>query len=53
MAFNFKDEIEYFKRYLKSKGLNVTRQRIIFLKQVLNTNNHFDADEIFEAVRKK
>lgn len=36
-----------------SKGLKLTKQRIIILKQVLGTNDHFDADEIYETTRGK
>lgn len=53
MMPDFKDEIEKFKHFLKSKGLKLTRQRTIILKQVLNTTDHFDADEIYEVVREK
>lgn len=53
MRVNHKKEIENFRRFLKNTGHKLTSQRIVILEQVINTNNHFDADEIFEAVRKK
>lgn len=53
MATNYKNEIDTFRRFLESKELKLTKQRIIILKQVLGTNDHFNADEIYEATRKK
>ena len=53
MAPNNKNDIERFRHFLKSNGLKLTRQRTIILEQVLNTSNHFNADEVWEAIRKK
>jgi Fur family ferric uptake transcriptional regulator len=53
MTYNQKNGIENLKRFLRSIGLKLTRQRTIILEQVLNTCHHFDADEVFGAIRKK
>lgn len=46
-------EIKIFSKFLKHKGLSVTKQRKLVLTQVFRNHNHFEADEIVEMLRKK
>lgn len=46
-------EIEIFSRFLKQKGLSVTKQRRLVLDQVFVNHNHFEAEEIAELLRKR
>lgn len=46
-------EIEIFSRFLKHKGLSVTKQRRLVLDQVFINHNHFEAEEIAELLRKR
>lgn len=43
--------IQLFKRYLKAKGLNVTRSRERILEEVFKTHEHFDATELWAKLR--
>jgi Fur family ferric uptake transcriptional regulator len=43
--------IQLFKRYLKAKGLNVTRSRERILEEVFKTHEHFDATELWARLR--
>ncbi len=51
MELNYNKDIESFNRFLRNKGYKLTSQRIAVLKQVLNTDTHFNAEEIFDKVR--
>ena len=46
-------EIEIFSNFLKHKGLSVTKQRSLILDQVFRNHNHFEAEEIVEALKKR
>jgi Fur family ferric uptake transcriptional regulator len=46
-------EIEIFNRFLKHRGLSVTRQRRLVLDQVFKNHDHFEAEEIVEMLRKR
>ncbi len=46
-------EREIFSNFLKTKGLSSTRQRKTILDEVFRNHNHFEADDIVEALRKK
>ena len=46
-------ETEIFSRFLKYKGLSITRQRRLVLDQVFRNHNHFEAEEIVELLRKR
>lgn len=46
-------EIEIFNRFLKNKGLSVTKQRRLVLDQVFKNHNHFEAEEVAELLRKR
>lgn len=46
-------ETEVFGNFLKHKGLSSTRQRKLVLEQVFKNHDHFEADEIVEALRKR
>ena len=39
--------------YLKEKNLRPTRERFLLLEQIMQTNGHFDADELFAALTAK
>ena len=47
------NEIEIFKRFLKQKGLMLTVQRKLVLDQVFRNHDHFEAEEIVEALKKR
>ena len=47
-----KKETENFQKYLKTKDLNLTKERKAILNQVFATNGHLEADEIFLRLRK-
>ncbi len=36
--------------YLKEKKLRVTRERFLLLEEIMKTNGHFDADELYAAL---
>ena len=39
--------------YLKDKKLRPTRERFLLLEQILQTNGHFDADQLFASLTNK
>ena len=47
---NFKDK---FESYLKSKELKLTRPRKIILETVVDTDEHFDAESIYDQIKEK
>lgn len=44
--------IEIFERYLKTKDLNLTRERKLILGEVFSNDGHLEADEIYFRLRK-
>ena len=42
-----------FSNYLKKKGLKFTPERRMVLKAVLSLHTHFDADQLYEQLRKE
>ena len=46
-------ENELFGQFLKTKGFSFTRQRKLILKQIFRNHDHFEAEEIVEALRKR
>lgn len=46
------DYLEKFRRYLTSEKLKLTRQRAAILDTIFATHGHFDADDLFFALRK-
>lgn len=40
-----------FEEYLQNRGKRVTRQRKLILEQVFSRHDHFDAEELLEALR--
>jgi Fur family transcriptional regulator, ferric uptake regulator len=46
------DPKEFFTRYLKQHNLRLTPERLEVLDAVLTSDGHFDADEIFVALKK-
>ena len=42
-----------FRDYLKSKGLKFTPERQVILKGVFSLHRHFDAEELYEGLRKQ
>ena len=49
---SMKEEIEIFERYLKTKNLNLTRERKLILDKVFSIDGHSEADEIFLRLKK-
>ena len=47
-----KKETEIFEKYLKTKGLSLTRERKAILNQVFAIDGHLEADDIFLRLRK-
>ncbi len=47
-----KKEIEIFEEYLKTKSLNLTRERKLILNEVFSNDGHLEADEIFFRLRR-
>lgn len=43
-------KLDEFINALRQKGLNVTYQRLLIFKHLINTNTHPTADEIYQAV---
>ena len=48
-----KDVIVLFKRILKQEGLRFTKQRQAVLEAIENSNDHHDADKIYENIKLK
>jgi Fur family ferric uptake transcriptional regulator len=46
-------EIDIFGDFLKKKGLSSTRQRKLVLIEVFRNHNHFEADEIVDALKRR
>jgi len=44
-----KKEKEIFKKYLADKGLKLTSERKLILKEVFSRHDHFDAEALFQA----
>jgi Fur family transcriptional regulator, ferric uptake regulator len=42
--------IEKFQEYLTTRGMRLTRERMIFVEEVFADHEHFDADTIIERV---
>ncbi len=42
-----------FRKYLRKNGMRYTPEREIILRYILNTSEHFDADELFVELRHK
>ena len=36
--------------YLKEKNLRITRERFLLLEEIMKTNKHFDADELYASL---
>jgi len=36
--------------YLRQKGLRATRERFLLLEEIMRTNKHFDADELYASL---
>lgn len=43
--------MEYFRRFLKDRGLKLTQQRLTILERALDVDKHFSAEELFEMLR--
>lgn len=46
-------DLEPFKSYLRSEGLRLTAEREVILKQVTNTDAHFDAEDLLVSLRQQ
>src|SRR5260221_13182270 len=44
---------ETLSHYLKERKLRPTRERFLLLEQILHTNGHFDADQLFASLANK
>ncbi|MDR1314582.1 MAG: transcriptional repressor [Deltaproteobacteria bacterium] len=47
------EELEAFRKYLKSHGFRVTREREAIAECILLNHGHFDVDELFMSLRSK
>jgi len=47
-----KKEAEIFEKYLRTKNLNLTKERRAILNQVLSMEGHLEADEIFLRLKR-
>ncbi len=47
------NEIDVFENFLKMKGLSSTRQRKLVLSEVFRNHDHFEADDIVDALKKR
>lgn len=47
------DAKETLSQYLKEKNLRPTRERFLLLDEIMRTNGHFDADELFASLNGK
>lgn len=47
------EEKERFRQLLAAKGLKFTTERELLLNHVLETRKHFDADSLYESLKKK
>jgi Fur family ferric uptake transcriptional regulator len=47
------DQADYFRSYLKEKGLTFTIARRAILRGIVESSGHFDADELHDQLRKK
>jgi len=45
------DPVRLFKRYLKAKGLNITKTRERIVEEVFKIHEHFDASELWARLR--
>ena len=45
--------VETLTEYLKLKELRPTRERFLLLEEIMKTNGHFDADELFATLTAK
>lgn len=53
MGKNNSTESEIFLKFLKENGLSYTRPRKRILEQIFMNHDHFDAEDIVEALRKR
>jgi Fur family ferric uptake transcriptional regulator len=42
-----------FREYLKAKGLKVTKERALILRDISSRQGHFDPEELYIGIRKK
>ncbi|MDR3153978.1 MAG: transcriptional repressor [Deltaproteobacteria bacterium] len=47
------EDLGVFRKYLKSKGFRVTREREAIAECILRNHGHFDVDELFMTLRSK
>ena len=50
---NTRTASKLFERFLKKKGLPFTMQRRLVLEQIFSDHNHFEAEEVVEALRNR
>lgn len=48
-----KKEKELYREFLQSKGLKMTKPRLIILEAVFENHEHFNVDDLYEQIRKK
>ncbi len=46
-------EFQIFRDYIRKKGLRYTPEREIILREIVNTGDHFDVDELYLRLRNK
>ncbi|AIH04585.1 MULTISPECIES: transcriptional repressor [Thermodesulfobacterium] len=47
------EEVESFRRFIKSKGLKYTPEREEIFKEVLSCSGHFDVEDIYLSLKNK
>ncbi len=47
----FPEEIKFF-NFLKSKGLKFTRERQLILKEIFSMHKHFDAEQLYDKIKR-
>ena len=50
---NIRSAKDILSRYLKERKLRLTRERFLLFQQIMHTNKHFDADELYASLRSK
>ncbi|MBI5216687.1 MAG: transcriptional repressor [Ignavibacteriae bacterium] len=45
--------IETFTQFLQTKQLRVTQERLSLVEEIMNTDGHFDADQLYSILRTK
>jgi Fur family ferric uptake transcriptional regulator len=47
------NELDVFRKYIKSKGLRYTRERETVIKEIFSRHDHFDVESLYLRLRNK